>query len=378
MDYYIEDIFGEGQTIKAGNVRTVTEKTARKKVRNYYALQGRHKRSCEIERIARGCVGVRSKTVRDMHKILFLPQRDEIEKITPVQHLYNDQTNDTIITHFEYYSIDENLLNIGTGRHDCPTMLRMLEELTGIDARTVPFDQKDVMSLFMGTQALGITPEEIGGRKLGCLGVPELGTDFLMEMLMETKPKNFSDLVRIVGMSHGTDTWFGNIQTLIHEGKATISTAPCTREDIMVYLISVGVERSLAFTIMESVRKGKGIRSEWESIMRKRGVPDWYIQSCKKIKYMFPKVYAADLVMMACRIAWYKIFYPRAFYAAFFAVYGTSFSRRHIGMGQEHVQEILNKGSAASKRERRSRNILRVAQEMYARGFEYETLDAIR
>lgn len=378
MDYYIKDIYGEGQTIKAGNVRTVTEKAARKKVRDYYEQRKQHKRFCEIDRVARGCTGVRSKTVRDMHKIMFLPQRDEIEQITPVQHLYNDQTNDTIITHFEDYSIDENLLKIGIGRHDCPTMLHMLEKLTGIDARTVPFDQKDVMSLFMGTKALGIMPEDIGGCKLGCLGVPEFGTDFLMEMLMETKAQNFSDLVRVVGLSQGVDTWIGNIQTLIHEGKATISTAPCTREDIMVYLNSIGVERSLAFKIMESVRKGKGLRSEWESIMRGHGVPDWYIQSCEKMVYVIPKAFVVDRVMMACRIAWYKIFYPCAFYAAFFAVYGTSFSHRLIGMGQEHVQGILNKGSAASKGERRSRNILRVAQEMYARGFEYETLDAIR
>ncbi|MDO4339781.1 MAG: PolC-type DNA polymerase III [Eubacteriales bacterium] len=376
---YTEVIFGKGQTFKAGTIGTLAEKTAFGYVKNYFEERGQHKRYCEINRIVQGCTGIRRTTGQHPGGIIVLPKGEEIEKFTPVQHPANDENSDIITTHFDYHSIDGNLLKLDILGHDDPTMIRMLEDLTGIPAKEVPLDQKDVMSLFAGTKALGITPEDIGGCKLGCLGIPEFGTDFAMQMLMDTKPKYFSDLVRIAGLSHGTDVWLGNAQVLIEEGKATISTAICTRDDIMIYLISKGVESGLAFTIMESVRKGKGLRPEWEATMKEHDVPDWYIWSCKKIKYMFPKAHAAAYVMMAYRIAWYKVFQPLAYYAAFFSIRATAFSYETMCMGKERLEyfmdELRRKGDSASKKEQDSLKDMRIVQEMYARGFEFMPID---
>ena len=259
--------------------------------------------------------------------IIVLPLGEEIYSFTPVQHPANDMTTSTVTTHFDYHSIDHNLLKLDILGHDDPTMIRMLQDLIGLDpVKDIPLDSPEVMSLFQNTSALGITPDDIGGCPLGALGVPEFGTDFAMQMLLDTKPKYFSDLVRIAGLAHGTDVWLGNAQTLIQEGKATIQTAICTRDDIMIYLIAQGMEQGLSFTIMESVRKGKGLKPEWEEDMKAHGVPDWYIWSCKKIKYMFPKAHAAAYVMMAWRIAYCKIFYPLAYYAAFFSIRASAFS----------------------------------------------------
>ncbi|MGN8630005.1 PolC-type DNA polymerase III [Blautia sp. HCP3S3_G3] len=376
---YTEVIFGKGQTFKAGTIGTLAEKTAFGYVKNYYEERGQHKRYCEINRIVAGCTGVRRTTGQHPGGIIVLPKGEEIEKFTPVQHPANDETSDIITTHFDYHSIDGNLLKLDILGHDDPTMIRMLEDLTGLDAKEVPLDQKDVMSLFASTDALGIKPEDIGGCKLGCLGVPEFGTDFAMQMLIDTKPKYFSDLVRIAGLAHGTDVWLGNAQTLIQEGKATISTAICTRDDIMIYLIGMGVESSLAFTIMESVRKGKGLRPEWEATMVEHHVPDWYIWSCKKIKYMFPKAHAAAYVMMAYRIAWFKVFQPLAYYAAFFSIRATAFSYETMCMGRErldfYLAELRKKGDSATKKEQDTIRDMRIVQEMYARGLEFMPID---
>ncbi len=376
---YTEVIFGKGQTFKAGTIGTLAEKTAFGYVKNYFEERGQHKRYCEINRIVAGCTGVRRTTGQHPGGIIVLPKGEEIEKFTPVQHPANDETSDITTTHFDYHSIDGNLLKLDILGHDDPTMIRMLEDLTGLDAKEVPLDQKDVMSLFASTDALGIRPEDIGGCKLGCLGVPEFGTDFAMQMLIDTKPKYFSDLVRIAGLAHGTDVWLGNAQTLIQEGKATISTAICTRDDIMIYLIHMGVESSLAFTIMESVRKGKGLRPEWEATMVEHNVPDWYIWSCKKIKYMFPKAHAAAYVMMAYRIAWFKVFKPLAYYAAFFSIRATAFSYETMCMGRERLEfylaEIRKKGDSATKKEQDSIRDMRIVQEMYARGLEFMPID---
>ena len=376
---YTEVIFGKGQTFKAGTIGTLAEKTAFGYVKNYYEERGQHKRYCEINRILKGCTGVRRTTGQHPGGIIVLPKGEEIEKFTPVQHPANDEFSDIITTHFDYHSIDGNLLKLDILGHDDPTMIRMLEDLTGVNAQDIPLDSKEVMSLFAGTQALGITPDDIGGCKLGCLGVPEFGTDFAMQMLIDTKPKYLSDLVRIAGLSHGTDVWLGNAQVLIQEGKATISTAICTRDDIMIYLIGKGVESGLAFTIMESVRKGKGLRDEWIEVMKEHDVPDWYIWSCKLIKYMFPKAHAAAYVMMAFRIAWYKVFHPLAYYAAFFSIRATSFSYELMCMGKErleyHMAEIRRKGDAASKKEQDTLKDMRIVQEMYARGFEFTPID---
>ena len=351
---FTEVIFGKGQTFKAGTIGTVAEKTAYGYVFNYFKdkseKEGRPivKRRCEIERIAEGCVDIRRTTGQHPGGIVVLPIGDEIHSFTPVQHPANDCTTSIVTTHFDYHSIDHNLLKLDILGHLDPTMIRMLQDLTGIDPLEIPLDSKEVMSLFKDTSALGITPADIGGCKLGALGIPEFGTDFAMQMLIDTKPKYFSDLVRIAGLSHGTDVWLGNAQTLIEEGKATISTAICTRDDIMIYLISMGVESSLAFTIMEAVRKGKGLREEWEATMREHNVPEWYIWSCKKIKYMFPKAHAAAYVMMAWRIAWFKVFKPLAYYAAFFSIRATAFSYETMCMGRErldyYLAEIRKKG----------------------------------
>mgnify|MGYP001103743774 CR=1 FL=1 len=379
---YTEVIFGKGQTFKAGTIGTVAEKTAYGYVLKYLEERGRVKRRCEIERIAEGCIDIRRTTGQHPGGIVVLPIGDEIHSFTPVQHPANDVKSGIVTTHFDYHSIDHNLLKLDILGHLDPTMIRMLQDLTGIDPLEIPLDSREVMSLFKDTSALGITPEDIGGCKLGALGIPEFGTDFAMQMLIDTKPKYFSDLVRIAGLSHGTDVWLGNAQTLIEEGKATISTAICTRDDIMIYLISMGVESSLAFTIMEAVRKGKGLREEWEATMREHNVPEWYIWSCKKIKYMFPKAHAAAYVMMAWRIAWFKVFKPLAYYAAFFSIRATAFSYETMCMGRDrldfYLAELRKKGDAASKKEQDTIKDMRIVQEMYARGLEFMPIDLYR
>ena len=323
---YTEVIFGAGQTYRAGTVGTLADKTAYGYVKNYYEERGKRKRSCEINRIVLGCTGVRRSTGQHPGGIIVLPVGEDINSFTPVQHPANDMTTDIVTTHFDYHSIDHNLLKLDILGHDDPTMIRMLQDLTGIDPTTIPLDDPGVMSLFQNTSALGITPDDIDGCPVGSLGIPEFGTDFVIQMLLDTKPKCFSDLIRISGLGHGTDVWLGNAQTLILEGTADISHCICCRDDIMIYLINKGVDSALSFTIMESVRKGKGLKPEFEAAMKEKDVPDWYIASCKKIKYMFPKAHAAAYVMMAWRIAYCKINYPLAYYAAFFSIRAKAFS----------------------------------------------------
>ena len=295
---YTEVIFGKGQTFRAGTIGTLADKTAFGFVKNYYEERGSRKRNCEIDRIVQGCTGIRRSTGQHPGGIIVLPHGEDINSFTPVQHPANDMTTDIITTHFDYHSIDHNLLKLDILGHDDPTMIKTLEELINsdameneydgkehvFDARDIPLDDPDVMSLFANTSALGITPEDIDGCPVGCLGIPEFGTDFVIQMVVDTKPKTLSDLIRISGLSHGTDVWLNNAQTLILEGKATISTAICTRDDIMTYLINKGMDSELSFTIMEKVRKGKGLTPEFEKSMKEAGVPDWYIWSCKKIK----------------------------------------------------------------------------------------------
>ena len=379
---YTEVIFGKGQTFKAGTIGTLAEKTAYGYVKHYFEDHNQPKRKCEIERLAQGCTGVRRTTGQHPGGIIVLPLGEDINMFTPVQHPANDMTTDIITTHFDYHSIDSNLLKLDILGHDDPTMIRMLQDLSGFDPRLVPLDDKPVMSLFRNTEALGITPEDIGGCKLGCLGIPEFGTDFAMGMLIETKPESISDLIRIAGLSHGTDVWLGNAQELIRSGKATISTAICTRDDIMIYLIQMGLESEQAFTIMESVRKGKGLRPEWEEEMKKHGVPDWYIWSCKKIKYMFPKAHAAAYVMMAYRIAYFKINYPLAYYAAYFSIRASAFSYEIMCLGRErleyYMKDYQKRKDTLSNKEQDTLKDMRIVQEMYARGFEFMPVDLQR
>ena len=384
---FTEVIFGKGQTFKAGTIGTVAEKTAYGYVFNYFKdkseKEGRPivKRRCEIERIAEGCVDIRRTTGQHPGGIVVLPIGDEIHSFTPVQHPANDCTTSIVTTHFDYHSIDHNLLKLDILGHLDPTMIRMLQDLTGIDPLEIPLDSKEVMSLFKDTSALGITPADIGGCKLGALGIPEFGTDFAMQMLIDTKPQYFSDLVRIAGLSHGTDVWLGNAQVLLKEGKATISTAICTRDDIMIYLIQKGIESETAFTIMEKVRKGKGLTEEQENIMREHDVPDWYIWSCKKIKYMFPKAHAAAYVMMAWRVAYCKVFYPLAYYCAYFSIRANAFDYEKMAMGRDKLEYFIddykNKKSLGTitNTEEDELKDMRIVQEMYARGYDFIPID---
>ncbi len=385
---YTEVIFGDGQTYRAGTIGTLADKTAFGFVKNYFEERGIFKRSCEIERIVQGCVGVRRTTGQHPGGIIVLPLGENIYSFTPVQHPANDNTTDIITTHFDYHSIENNLLKLDILGHDDPTMIRMLQDLTGVDPRDIPLDSPEVMTLFQGTEALGITPEDIGGCKLGALGIPEFGTDFAMQMLLDTKPTQFSDLVRIAGLAHGTDVWLGNAQTLIQEGTATISTAICTRDDIMTYLIGKGLESERSFKIMEMVRKGKVAAgkcdqwSEWREDMLAHDVPEWYVGSCEKIKYMFPKAHAAAYVMMAWRIAYCKVFYPLAYYAAFFSIRATAFNYELMCQGRERLEFYLadykKRKDTLSKKEQDTLRDMRIVQEMYARGFEFLPIDVYR
>ncbi len=376
---YTEVIFGAGQTYRAGTIATLADKTAFGYVKNYYEERGIHKRTSEINRITAGCTGIRRSTGQHPGGIIVLPMGQDINSFTPVQHPANDTTTDIVTTHFDYHSIDHNLLKLDILGHDDPTMIRMLQDLTGIDPTRIPLDDKAVMSLFQNTSALGITPEQISGCPVGSLGIPEFGTEFVIQMLLDTKPKQLSDLIRISGLGHGTDVWLGNAQDLILSGQATISSAICCRDDIMIYLINQGVESSLAFTIMESVRKGKGLKPEWEAAMKEKDVPDWYIGSCKKIKYMFPKAHAAAYVMMAWRIAYCKINYPLAYYAAYFSIRAKAFSYELMCQGQNHLEAVMadykRRSDTLSNKEKDAYGDMKIVQEMYARGFTFVPID---
>ncbi len=376
---YTEVIFGAGHTFRAGTVGTLADKTAYGYVKKYYEEHEEVKRRAEIERIAVGCTGVRRSTGQHPGGIVVLPMGEEIYTFTPVQHPANDMSTKIITTHFDYHKIDANLLKLDILGHQDPTMIRMLEDLTGIDASKIRMDDKKVLSLFESTKALGIEPEDISGCTLGCLGLPEFGTQFVHGMLIEAKPKNFSDLVRISGLSHGTNVWLDNAQYFIANGDCTLSTAICTRDDIMTYLIRMGVENERSFKIMESVRKGKGLTSDMEKDMRACNVPEWYIESCKRIKYMFPKAHAAAYVMMAMRVAYFKVYYPLAYYAAFFSIRATSFNYELMCLGRERLEYFMadyqKRKNELSDKEKDTYEDMRIVQEMYARGFEFVPLD---
>ena len=382
---YTEVIFGDGQTFRAGTIGTLADKTAYGYVKNYYEERGQGKRKCEIERMLQGCVGIRRSTGQHPGGIIVLPIGQDINSFTPVQHPANDMTTDIITTHFDYHSIDHNLLKLDILGHDDPTMIKMLEELveelTGepFVATQIKLDDPDVMRLFADTSSLGITPDDIGGCPVGCLGIPEFGTDFVIQMVVDTKPKTLSDLIRISGLSHGTDVWLNNAQEFIRNGQATISTAICTRDDIMTFLINSGMDSELSFTIMESVRKGKGLKPEMEEAMTAAGIPEWYMESCRRIKYMFPKAHAAAYVMMAYRIAYCKVNYPLAYYAAYFSIRASAFSYELMCQGKDkleyYIRDYKKRSDSLSQKEQDTLKDMKLVQEMYARGFEFLPID---
>ena len=385
---YTEVIFGAGQTFRAGTIATLADKTAFGYVKTYFEDRNLHKRTSEINRIASGCTGVRRSTGQHPGGIVVLPFGQDINSFTPVQHPANDMETSIITTHFDYHSIDHNLLKLDILGHDDPTMIRMLQDMTGVDPTAIPLDGQDVMSLFQNTDALGITPQQIGGTSLGALGIPEFGTDFAMQMVIEAAPNSFSDLVRIAGLAHGTDVWLGNAQDLIRDGIATISTAICTRDDIMTYLIGKGVEPEKSFKIMEAVRKGQVAKKkcaqweDWREDMLAHDVPEWYVKSCEKIMYMFPKAHAAAYVMMAWRIAYFKIHYPLAYYGAYFSIRAKAFSYETMCRGKQHLENTMadykKRQEGLSNREKDAYSDMRIVQEMHARGFEFEPIDIFR
>jgi len=379
---YTEVIFGKGTTFKAGTVGTIADKTAFGYVKKYFEERNIHINKAEIERIAKGCTGIKRTTGQHPGGIIVVPKGREIFEFCPVQHPADDPDSDIITTHFDYHSIDQNLLKLDILGHDDPTMIRMLQDITGVDPKNIPMDDKKTMSLFSSTEALGVTPEQINS-KVGTFGVPEFGTKFVRGMLLDTLPKQFADLICISGLSHGTDVWLGNAKDLIDAGTVTLSEAVCTRDDIMVYLMKKGLPPSAAFKIMETVRKGKALKDpkwpQYEEMMREHEVPEWYIDSCKKIKYMFPKAHAAAYIMMAFRIAWFKVHIPLAYYAAYFSIRAKAFDAEFMINGKEVVKqkmkEIEMQGNQASNKDKDMYDDLELVLEMYERGFKFLPID---
>ncbi len=375
---YVEELFGTGHVFRAGTVGTVADKTAYGYVKKYYDERGQYISNAQAERLVRGCTGVKRTTGQHPGGIIVVPTERDVHEFSPIQHPADDVKSDIITLHFDYHSIDQNLLKLDILGHDDPTVIRMLEDLTGEDLTKIPMGDPETMSLFSGTHALGVTPEDIES-EVGTYAVPEFGTKFVRQMLLDTKPTTFSELVRISGLSHGTDVWLNNAQDLIKSGTTTLSKAICTRDDIMIYLINHGLPNDMAFKIMESVRKGKGLTPEMEELMKENKIPDWYILSCKKIKYMFPKAHAVAYVTMAYRIAYCKVHYPMAFYATYFSVRADDFDYTLMGGGKaallENKRAIEAKGNEMSDKEKNVITIMEVCNEMYARGIKFLPVD---
>ncbi|HEY5537379.1 MAG TPA: PolC-type DNA polymerase III [Acetobacterium sp.] len=375
---YTEVLFGKGKVFRAGTISTIADKTAFGFVKNYYDENDIKVPRAELDRVINCCTGVKKTTGQHPGGIMVVPTYKDIYDFCPVQHPADDTESDTITTHFAYESISGRLLKLDILGHDDPTMLKMLKDFTGVDPVKIPLDDAKTMSLFTSTKALELCDDDFES-PLGVCGIPEFGTSFVREMLMDTKPTAFSDLIRISGLSHGTDVWLNNAQELIRDKKATIKEAICTRDDIMIYLIYAGLEAKTAFTIMEAVRKGKGLKPEWEEAMKKNKVPGWYIDSCKKIKYMFPKAHAAAYVTMAFRIAWYKVYYPLAYYATYFTVRASEFDAQLISQGKSHVMDMMNHirdvGNKASNKEKNLLTVLEIAHEMMCRGYTFKNVD---
>lgn len=376
---YTETFFGEGHVFRAGTIGTVAEKTAFGYVRKFAEDHNIEIRNAEMKRLAAGCVGVKRTSGQHPGGIIVVPFKNDIHEFCPIQHPADDVNSDIITTHFDYHSIDQNLLKLDELGHDDPTVIRMLTDLTGIDPQKIRLDDKETLSLFTSTDALHLSKDI--GTPVGTYGIPEFGTKFVRQMLVDTKPTRFSELVRISGLSHGTDVWLNNAQTLIESGITTLSNAICCRDDIMLYLINQGVEPGHSFKIMESVRKGKGLKPEDMDAMKAAGVPQWYLDSCLKIKYMFPKAHAVAYVTMAFRIAYCKVHYPEAFYIAYFSVraddFDASIMAEGMAVAERTMQELIDKkkdGSITPKEENLI-PILEICIEMYARGINFVPVD---
>ena len=380
---YTEVIFGKGTTFKAGTVGTVADKTAFGYVKKYFEEKGEPTSNAEVSRISKGCTGIKRTTGQHPGGIIVVPKGREIYEFTPVQHPADDPNSDIITTHFDYHSIDQNLLKLDILGHDDPTVIRMLYDLTGLDPTKVPLDDKETMSIFSSTKALGVTPEAIKS-EVGTFGIPESGTKFVRGMLKDTKPSTFEELIRISGLSHGTDVWLGNAQEIINSGTAQLSEAICTRDDIMLYLIKQGLKPNTAFKIMELVRKGKVAKepekwADYKKTMEENNVPEWYINSCNKIKYLFPKAHAAAYVTNAFRIAWFKVHIPKAYYTAYFTIRADAFDSDIMCHDQEKVKnkmkEIELLGNNATQKDSAMYETLEIVNEMYERKIGFVPID---
>lgn len=375
---YTKVLFGEDNVFRAGTIGTVADKTAFGYVKAYQQDNNLQLRGAEVERLASGCTGVKRTTGQHPGGIIVIPDYMDVYDFSPIQFPADDRNSEWKTTHFDFHSIHDNVLKLDILGHDDPTVIRMLQDLSGMDPKTIPTDDPEVMKIFSGTESLGVTEQQIMC-KTGTLGIPEFGTRFVRQMLEDTKPTTFSELVQISGLSHGTDVWLGNAQELIHNQTCNLSEVIGCRDDIMVYLIYQGLDPSFAFKIMESVRKGKGLSEEMEAEMRKNEVPEWYIDSCKKIKYMFPKAHAAAYVLMAVRIAYFKVHLPLLYYAAYFTVRAEDFDIEAMSRGSEairaKIEEINAKGLEASNKEKNLLTVLELALEMTERGFVFQNYD---
>ncbi|MBR2576833.1 MAG: PolC-type DNA polymerase III [Firmicutes bacterium] len=372
---YIEELFGEEHVFRAGTIGTVADKTAFGFVKKYYEELGQPVSKWEVNRLAKGCVGVKRTTGQHPGGIIVVPKENDIHEFCPVQHPADDTGTDIITTHFDYHSIDANLLKLDILGHDGPSIIKMLKDITGIDPMGVPLRDDRVNGLFLGTDTLGLVDDRFPGTK-GSLGIPEFGTSFVMQMLEDTKPKTFSDLIKIAGLSHGTDVWLNNAQEIVLSGTAEFKDVISVRDDILNYLLKKGLEPSRAFKIMENVRKGKGVKEDEAEYMEENDVPEWYIESCRRIKYMFPKAHAVAYVMLSYRIAWFKVHYPQAFYAAYFTMKVNDFNYEVILQGVDailaHKEEVEQKGKAATPKELAELPVMDLAVELYCRGFEFK------
>ncbi|MDD6881994.1 MAG: PolC-type DNA polymerase III [Firmicutes bacterium] len=371
---YVGTIFGEKNVFKAGTVGTVAEKTAYGYVSKFYEEQGIPINKYEKDRLTQHCTGIKRTTGQHPGGIIIVPDDHEIYEFCPVQHPANDVKSDIITTHFDYHKIDENLLKLDILGHNVPSMIRQLQDMTGIDPLNVPLTDRKVISIFNGIEALDIKMPDYRFTH-GSYAIPEFGTAFVRQMLDDTKPDKFADLVRISGFSHGTDVWLNNAQDYIRNGTATMREVISTRDDIMNYLMLKGIENKTSFQIMEDVRKNRPLKESQLEVMKSHGVPDWYIDSCIKIQYMFPRAHAVAYVMMSFRMAWYKVYYPREFYATYFTSVVADFDSETILKGPDAILEkidlIKQKGHDATAKEGSEAIVLEVAYEMYARGYEF-------
>ena len=375
---YTKVLFGEDYVYRAGTISTVAEKTAFGYVKGYERDLGLELRQAEIERLASGCTGVKRSTGQHPGGIIVIPDYMDVYDFTPIQYPADDLSAEWRTTHFDFHSIHDNVLKLDILGHDDPTVIRMLQDLSGMDPKSIPPDDPEVMKIFGGTEVLGVTPEQIDSNT-GTLGIPEFGTKFVRGMLEQTKPSTFTELLQISGLSHGTDVYLGNAEELIRLHNIPLADVIGCRDDIMVYLIHKGVEEGIAFKIMEGVRKGKGIPDDFQAIMRENNVPEWYIQSCLKIKYMFPKAHAAAYVLMALRVAWFKVHKPLLYYCAYFSVRAQDFDIVAMSQGKEmikkRIKEIREKGMEASTKEQNLLTVLELANEMVERGFHFKMVD---